>query len=102
MSGYALIVPELLLLVVVAWALFAELLPGGDRGSAWVGAALSIAAAVIAATSPAGDVLFGGLLSYDGAARFARTGVAVLTAVWMLWTAGRGEGRIREAVALAG
>ncbi len=102
MSGYALILPELLLLAAVAWALFAELLPGGDRGAAWVGAALAVAAAAVAAVSPAGDVLFGGLLTYDGAARFARTGVAVLAAVWMLWTAGRGEGRIREAVALAG
>ena len=102
MSGYWLIAPELLVLVSVAWALFAERLPGGDRGAAWVGFALTVAAAVLAALSPVGVTLFGGLLVFDGIARFARAGVAVVGALWLLWTAGRGEGRIREAVALAG
>lgn len=93
-------IPELLLIVVAAWALFAERLPGGDRGSAWVGFALSSAAAIVAALAPAGDTLFGGALLYDGPARFTRTGVAIIAAVWFLWTAGGSLGRIREAVAL--
>lgn len=101
MSGYALLVPELLVLVGVAWALFAERLPGGDRGAAVVGAALALAAAVIAGVSPAAESLFTGWLAFDGAARFGRAGIAVLVSVWLLWTAGRGEGRIREAVALS-
>lgn len=101
MADYLLIVPELLLLVAVAWALFAERLPGGDRGSAYVGTAFALASAAYAALLPAGGSLFGGLLVYDGPARFVRTAIAVLAAVWLLWTAGRGEGRIREAVALA-
>jgi len=100
-ADYALIVPELLLLVAVAWSLFAERLPGGDRGSAYVGTVFAAASAVYAALLPAGGSLFGDLLVYDGPARFVRTAIAVLTAVWLLWTAGRGEGRIREAVALA-
>ncbi len=101
MTGLALLIPELLLLVGVAWALFAERLPGGDRGAATVGAALAAVAALVAALSPVGASLFDGLLAMDGAARFARVGVAALLAVWLLWTAGRGEGRIREAVAFA-
>lgn len=100
MSSYVLIVPELLLLAVAAWALFAELLPGKDRGSAWVGVVLAAAAAGIAAILPAGGEMFGGVLVYDGAARFTRTGVALIAALWFLWTAGSAAGRIREAVAL--
>jgi len=100
-GNYAYIVPELLLLLAAGWALFAEMLPGGDRGSAWVGAGLASVAAVLAAVMPTGGELFGGMLQFDGHARFARVGVAVLAALWLLWTAGRGEGRIREAVALS-
>lgn len=102
MTGYGIILPEVLLLVAVAWALFAERLPGGDRGSAWVAFALSVASAIVAALTPLGGELFGGILVIDAAARFARTGIAALAAIWFLWTAGRGEGRLREAVALAG
>lgn len=101
MTGYGLIIPELLLLAGVAWGLFAERLPGGDRGSAWVGAALATASGVVAALAPTGETLFGGLLTYDGPARFVRVAIAALTALWLLWTAGRATGRIREAVALS-
>lgn len=100
MSGYALIVPELSLLAAVAWAMFAERLPGRDRGSAVVGAVLASVAGISAALLPVGGELFGGLLLFDSTTRFARAGVAGVTALWLLWTAGRGEGRIRESVAL--
>ncbi len=101
MTGYALLIPELLILVAAFWALFAERLPGGDRGSAWVGAALALLAGAFAAVAPTGEALFGGMLVFDGPARFASTGVALLAAIWLLWTAGRATGRIREAVALS-
>lgn len=101
MTGYALILPEVLLVVGVAWALFAERLPGGDRGAVLVAAGLSAAAGLIAAFSPVGGELFGGLLAFDEPARFARAGVAALATLWLLWTWAQGEGRLREAVALA-
>lgn len=101
MSGYALLIPELLLIVGAAWALFADRLAGGDRGAATVGAALSAVAGVLAVVSPAGETLFGGALTFDPTARFARAGIALITCAWLLWTAGRGTGRTREATALA-
>lgn len=101
MTGYVFIVPELLVLLAAFWALFAERLPGGDRGSAWVGFLLTAMAGVIAALLPAASGPFGGMLIFDGPARFARAGVALLAALWLLWTAGRGQGRVREAVALS-
>lgn len=102
MSGYALLVPELLILIGVAWGLFAERLVGSDRGAAYAGALFAAAAAVTAALTPVSEPLFDGLLAFDGAARFSRAGVAAIAAVWLLWVAGRGAGRIREAAALAG
>lgn len=101
MSGYALLFPELLLLVAVAWAMFAELLPGKDRGAAAAGTMLSAGAAVAAAFMPVQAELFGGLLVFDGAARFVRVGASLLLALWLAWSWARGEGRVREAVALA-
>ena len=101
MSEYALLIPELLVGLAAAWALFAEYLPGRDRGAAWVGAALSIAAALVAAFAHVvARGPFGGLLAFDGPARFARVSMAVLAALWLLWTAGRAEGRTREASSL--
>lgn len=101
MTGYALIVPELLLLVGAVWSMFAERLPGGDRGSAYVGALAALAAGVLAALQPAAASLFGGLLGFDGPSRYVRIAIALASAVWLLWTAGRGSGRLREAVSLA-
>lgn len=102
MTGYALLLPEFLLIVGALWALFAELLPGGDRGAAWLGAGLAVIASVLAATQPMGMVSpFGDLLAFDGPARYARVAITLLVAVWLLWTAGRGRGRLREAIALA-
>ena len=102
MADYALLIPEVLLTLGALWAIFAELLPGGDRGSAWVGAGLAAGAGVVAWVEPAAlGGRFGGLIAFDGPARFARVAVALLAAIWLLWTAGRGEGRLREGVALA-
>jgi len=101
-TGYALIIPELLLVLGALVALFAEKLPGGDRGAAWLGAVLSIGAAVTAALAgTGGQTPFGSLLVFDGPARLTRVAVAVLAALWLLWTAARGKGRVREAVSLA-
>ncbi len=101
MTGYGLIVPELLLLAGVAWALFAERLPGRDGGAALAGAVLALAAAAVAALAPVGAELFGGVLVFSATARFARVGVALVTALWLLWSSSGAPGRIREAVALA-
>ena len=103
MSGYALLIPELLILVAAIWALFAEMLPGKDRGAAWVGAVASFSAAAVVAITPLATASgpFARLLALDGSARLARLVLCLLAGVWMLWTAGRGQGRVREAVALA-
>ena len=102
MTGYAVLIPELLLVAGAMWALFGELLPGGDRGAAWLGAAAAAVASVLAAAQSTSVVSpFGDLLAFDGPARFARVAIGVLAAIWLLWTAGRGTGRLREAVSLA-
>ena len=103
MTGYALLIPELLVLLAAFWALFAEKLPGGDRGAAWLGAVATLAAAVIVAVAPLAttDGPFPRMLAFDGPARLARIVMCMLAAVWLLWTAGRGQGRVREAVSLA-
>jgi NADH-quinone oxidoreductase subunit N len=102
MTGWALLIPELLVVVATFWALFAERLPGGDRGAAWVGAALTAAAGLLTVIQPI-DVTgpFGDLLAFDGPARASRVAIAALASIWLLWTAGRAEGRVREGVALA-
>ena len=101
MAGYVLILPEILVLAAAFWALFAEVLPGRDRGAAWAGVIATSVAAVLAAVLPLAAGPFPGHLAFDGPARFARVAVLVLSATWLLWTAGRGAGRIREAVALS-
>jgi len=101
-AQYAQLIPEFLVVAGALLALFAELLPGGDRGAARMGAGLAFAAAVVAALQPATIAgPFAGLLAFDGPARFLRVVVALLGTAWLLWTAGRGEGRVREAVSLA-
>lgn len=101
MTGYALLIPELLLITGALWAMFAEFLPGGDRGSVVVGSVLALAAGAVAVFQPVDVALFGGLLGFDGPSRYTRVAIALLLAVWLLWTAGRGNGRLREAVSLA-
>lgn len=101
MTGYLLLTPELALLVAAAWAMFADRLPGGDRGAAWASAGLATVSAVLAAVTAPSGTLFAGLLGFDGPGRFARVGMAVLLALWLVWVGSRSEGRVREAVALA-
>ncbi len=101
MSDLARIAPELLVLVAAACALFAEYVPGQQRMAALFGAVGGSLAAVGAAVLPLGTA-FGGMLVFDGPARFVRVLAAALVAVWCLWVFGRGiEGGEREAVALA-
>jgi NADH-quinone oxidoreductase subunit N len=102
MAGYALLIPEFLVVIGVFWALFAEFLPGGDRGAAWVGAGLMAVATGVALALPVTSTgPFGNLLAFDGPARAARIATLALALLWLLWTAGRATGRVREAVALA-
>lgn len=98
--GYLTFLPYAILLFATAWALFAERLPFGDKGSAAIGALLSFVAAIIFVRADMGAILFGGKILFSTDARFASAGICLLTGIWLMWTAGRAQGRIREAVAL--
>ena len=100
MGAWVAYTPEILVVIGAAWAMFAEFLPGGDRGAAWAGAAVSAAAAVTAALLPLTAKAPFPQLVFDGPARLARVAMCALAAAWLLWTAGRGQGRVREGVAL--
>ena len=103
MEGYWQLLPELIVIGIAITALFGDLIPGKDRGTALLGAAASTIAAVVVLFWGTAEPLFGGMVVADETARFIRIAVAGLTAVWLLWLAGRdmaGERR-REAVALA-
>lgn len=103
LSGYWHLAPEGLVVVAAAAALFGEFLPGRDKGAAYLAAALAALAALLVAVGGTGEPMVFGQIEPDGVARFARVGIAGLTAVWALWVADRGMGeeRSREAVALA-
>lgn len=105
MTGYWQLLPEALVLLGALLALFGELMPGGDRGAVRIGAALAFAGALVVAIDGGSGTLFGGMLTFDGPARFVRIGVAGLTGVWLLWLSGReiaaDEPRLRDASALA-
>ena len=103
MTGYWLLLPEVLLVLAALAALFGEYLPGRDRGAAFLGAAVAAVAAVAVSSAPLSRPLFGGLLAFDAIARYGRASIPALTAIWLLWVAGRGTGvyRSREAVSLA-
>ncbi|MBW6469385.1 MAG: hypothetical protein K0B85_09545, partial [Coriobacteriia bacterium] len=103
LSGYWHFVPEVLVVAGALAALFGEFLPGRDKGAAYIAAALAGVAALLVAAGGTGGPMVFGQVEPDGVARFARTGVAGLTAVWALWVAGRGmsDERRRDAVALA-
>ncbi len=103
LSGYWHFLPEVLVVAAALAALFGEYLPGKDRGTAYLGAVVAALAALLVAFGGTAAPMVFGQVEPDGIARFARTGVAGLTAVWLLWVAGRGMPgeRRREAVALA-
>jgi len=101
LTGYWALTPAVLLLVALFWGLFANFLPGHDRGASAVGFVCSALAAVGSALTAPGTLLFGGRFFYTYDARFAATIICVLCALWCLWTLGSGIGRTREAIALA-
>jgi len=104
MSSYSLLAPEIILAVAAIVVLFAEWLPLGKRSAAGIGFVAALAAAVLAySAETTGGTVLGGTLAFDGIATFARTGIAVLTAIYLLWLFGRGmDGeRSSEAAALA-
>ncbi len=102
MTGWTLVLPELLLGVAALAALFLDSPSRSSRLAAWVGAGAAAVAAAVAIVGPHSGTLFGGMLVYDGAGAVARAAIAGLTAVWCLWVAGRGlPGRTGPGVALA-
>ena len=101
LTGYAALAPALLLLIALFWGLFANFLPGRDRGASAVGLACALLAAAASALIEPGAQLFGGRFLYTFDARFAATAICLLAALWCLWTLGSGIGRTREAIALA-
>jgi len=101
LTGYAAIAPAVLLLVALFWGLFADFLPGKNRGAALVGTICASLAAAASALIEPGTALFGGRLLYTLDARFAATAICILAALWCLWTFGSGVGRTREAISLA-
>lgn len=102
MAGYELILPEVLLLVGALAVLFADLFaPTSHKAAAGIGAVFSLAATIAAALIPVGLVSpFGELLAFDELGRFACVASGALTTIWLIWTAGRGEGQVKEAVSL--
>jgi len=102
-TGYYQLLPEAVMLVAALLALFGEFLPGRDRGTAYIGLAACLIAAALVVWGGITRPIFGGMLVYDGLAQYARVAIALLTAIWLLWVAGRGLGkeRVREAVSLA-
>lgn len=94
--------PEFLVLAGALVALFADHLGRRSLASALAAACAFAAAAAVVLIGPGGE-LFGGALALDPTAVVARTAIAGLAAVWLLWLSGRGiDGeRTGEAAAFA-
>lgn len=92
MADLARIAPEVVLLVTALLALFADVVfRGRDRASLWVGAIGAAVAAIGAAVVSQGGIdLFKGAFVIDGAAQVARVSTGALTALFLVWLAGRG------------
>jgi NADH-quinone oxidoreductase subunit N len=103
MGDLWLLIPEYLVLGGALLALFLDVVGGDRRAAARVGAVFAVAAAGVALALGPGATLFGGQLVLDERATFARVAIAALTAVWLLWVAGRSAGseRVAEATFLA-
>ena len=99
-KGYALVIPELLLIVAALWALFSDRLPGRGRGASVVAAVLVLLGGVVLGCTAAGTSIFGGKLLLTIDARFGGVVLCLLVLVWLIWTAAAGSGRTAEAVAL--
>jgi len=106
-KGYALLFPEALLIIAAAWALFADRLPGRDRGAAALAAGAALVAGVITGLTAADTALFGSKLIASinprdfSDSRFGGVALCVLALIWFIWTAAAGKGRTAEATALA-
>lgn len=103
MTAALTLLPEVLVGVAASFALLGRTLPGKGRTTSLGAGVLVALAALTAATLGGRPALFGGMLAFDGLTVFARTAVPALTAMWMLWIAGRGTPgeRRSEAIALA-
>lgn len=101
MQGYLTLTPYAVLLFGAAWALFADLLPGRDKGAALVGSFSAFVAAILFGLVANGTALFGDKILVSADSRFASLAICLLTGIWLLWVYGRSEWRIREAVALS-
>ncbi len=103
LSGHWHFIPETLVVTGALAALFGEFWPGKDRGAAYIAAAMAALAAVLVILGGTSGPMVFGQVEPDSVARFARAGVAGLTATWVLWVAGRGisDERSRDGVALA-
>ncbi len=97
------LIPEFIILVAALSALFVDRAAGEGRVAAHVGAGLAFAAGAAAVAIGPGGEMFGGMMEIGTTAVFARVAIALLTALWLLWVAGRGieDERSREAVAFA-
>jgi NADH-quinone oxidoreductase subunit N len=100
--GLRVLAPEGILLVAAVVALFADWIPGLRRSPAGFGALAAFGAAGVAMVPHGTRTFFGQMLLIDPTASFARVAIAALSAVFLLWLAGRGMGheRSREATAL--
>lgn len=105
MGAYALIAPEIVILGVAIAVLFSDVLVrGNERAAAWIGAAGSTLAGVLALLVGTGSIpLFGEQFVVDSMAQFARCATAFLTAIFLVWLAGAGLKRqpVRQFTSLA-
>jgi NADH-quinone oxidoreductase subunit N len=94
MGPFAVILPEIVVLLSALAALFADVLTGGRRrAGAWIGAAGAALACVSVFATGQGTVpALGGMFVVDDVALFARAATTGLTAVYLLWLAGAGAG----------
>ena len=92
MGSYALMAPEIVVLLTALLTLFSDVLVRGrDRAGAWIGAVGVLIAAGLAAWAGQGSAaLFGGQFAVDGVGQVARVATLLLTAVFLVWLAGAG------------
>ena len=99
-KGYALLAPELLLIIAAGWALFADRLPGRDRAAAAIAAVLVLISGLIMGCTAKNTTLFAQKLIFTSDSRLGSVALCALVFIWLVWTAAAGRGRTAEAVAL--